>query len=74
MRKLCLILCVLFLASCDIDVLDSNSKLVYSDNGSPKNCRAIITENIRAWRNRQYRAEDVLESIDRNCGEYGYSW
>ena len=53
---------------------DNNAKPVYGDTGLPKNCRAIIATNIQAWRNAQYSAEDVLESIDRNCGINGYSW
>lgn len=66
-----LVVCVLLvLASCG----DPNSKLEYGETGLPKNCRAIIKENIEAWRNNQYSAEEVLTSIDRNCGEYGYSW
>ncbi len=53
---------------------DPNSKLVYGDTGYPKNCRAIITENMRGYKDRTFSAEQALDSIDRNCGEFGYSW
>lgn len=53
---------------------DPNSKLIYGDSGLPKNCRAIIATNIAAYQDSEYSAEDILESIDRNCGKNGYSW
>jgi len=53
---------------------DSNSKLIYGDTGYPKNCRAIIKENYEGWYLEEFRAEDALDSINRNCGEFGYSW
>jgi hypothetical protein len=53
---------------------DPNRKFVYGDTGLPKNCRAIISENIEAYRSELYPAEDIIESIDRNCGAFGYSW
>ena len=52
---------------------DSNSQPTFGDTGLPKNCRAIITFNIEGWRARTYKAEDALESINRNCGRNGYS-
>jgi hypothetical protein len=63
---------LLALAGCD--KLDPNAKPTYGDTGLPKNCRAIIAVNIEGWRSKQYTAEEVLASIDRNCGAYGYSW
>lgn len=53
---------------------DPNAKLEYGDTGAPKNCRAIIKENVDSYKLGKYSAEDVLSSIDRNCGEFGYSW
>lgn len=53
---------------------DPNSELVYGDTGFPKNCRAIIHENIQGVYFEQYSAEDALGSIERNCGQNGYSW
>jgi hypothetical protein len=53
---------------------DPNSELVYGDTGFPKNCRAIIHENIVGHRSGEFTAEAVLGSIERNCGENGYSW
>lgn len=51
-----------------------NTNLKYSSDGFPKNCRAIIKENIDSFNNKEFSAEDALDSIDRNCGEFGYSW
>jgi hypothetical protein len=47
---------------------DPNRTLTYGDTGYPKNCRAIIAENLDAWSYNYYTAEEVLESIARNCG------
>jgi hypothetical protein len=46
----------------------------YGDSGLPKNCRAIIKANIDGWRSGANTADGALASIDRNCGENGYSW
>lgn len=51
-----------------------NQELVYGDTGLPKNCRAIITENIKAFYNESISVEGLLGSISRNCGAEGYSW
>ena len=51
-----------------------NETLLYGDTGAPKNCRAIITTNINSYKSGEFSAGDVLSSIDRNCGEFGYSW
>ncbi len=53
---------------------DYNQIPIYGDTGLPKNCRAIVAENIRQYKNGDFAAAEVLESIDRNCGENGYSW
>jgi hypothetical protein len=53
---------------------DSNAKLEYGDSGLPKNCRTIIYENYKGYTSKDYTAEDVVESINRNCGKDGYSW
>lgn len=70
MRNLFIIFLLLVVVSCD-----NNSSLKYgSETGAPKNCRAIIKENVDAWRGHKYSIEDIMESIDRNCGEFGISW
>jgi len=51
-----------------------NQTLTYGDTGFPKNCRAIVAENINGYRYGEFSAEDALSSINRNCGEFGYSW
>lgn len=62
------------LSGCDLRT-DINAKQTFgSETGLPKNCRAIITASIKSWRQNEYSAESVLESIDRNCGANGHSW
>lgn len=82
-----------------------NSKPTYGDTGLPKNCRAIVAQNIEDYQllvksrvdgdtynlpnsptyqelydyaeNLAYYLEKVdgqFQSLDRNCGAYGYSW
>lgn len=53
---------------------DPNKSFIYGDTGAPRNCRAIIAENIEGWHNKVYSAEEALDSIERNCGAEGYSW
>jgi hypothetical protein len=52
----------------------TNQTLEYGETGLPKNCRAIITKNLEEYALKKYSAEEVLDSISRNCGRYGYSW
>jgi hypothetical protein len=53
---------------------DPNAALAYSPQGYPKNCRALIKANVDGWQAKQYSADDILKSIDRNCGQYGQLW
>lgn len=53
---------------------DPNRVVTYGDSGYPKNCRAIIAENLDGWSYHYYTAEEALGSIARNCGRYGYAW
>jgi hypothetical protein len=73
MQKLMLMLLLLSATACSTRQLD-NSTLLYGTTGLPKNCRAIIKAGIDGYRTKQYTADDVLASIDRNCGEFGLSW
>lgn len=50
-----------------------NGRVVYGENG-PKNCRALIKDSIEGYLRKDYTADDTLFSLDRNCGEFGYSW
>ena len=60
------------LASCSGD---PNSKPLYAEgSGLPKNCRAIVQANIDAFRAKQYTAEEIMDSLERNCGANGHSW
>lgn len=75
MNRIVPALLVLAVAGCGESAKElSNTELMYGNTGLPKNCRAIIKVNIDAWRAGSYTAEEVLGSIDRNCGEFGYSW
>lgn len=51
-----------------------NQSLNYGTSGFPKNCRALISENIGNYKNGNYTPVEALGSIDRNCGANGYIW
>ncbi|WAT15806.1 hypothetical protein [Xanthomonas fragariae] len=61
------------MASCS-KLGDPNDHPTYGKTGLPKNCRAIIQANIDGYRTRQYSADEVMSSIERNCGANDYSW
>lgn len=73
MRNLFIAVALVSLCGCG-KLGDPNAKPTYGDTGLPKNCRAIIKSNVDGWRSGQYTAEETMGSIDRNCGEHGYSW
>ncbi len=52
---------------------DQNATVLYWESGFPKNCRAIIKENINGFKNGEFTAEEIINSIDRNCWEFWYS-
>jgi hypothetical protein len=51
-----------------------NQTSKYGDTGYPKNCRALITENLKGYSYGTYTAEETLNSIERNCGASGLIW
>jgi hypothetical protein len=54
---------------------DPNSKPTFGEEtGMPKNCRAIVQQNIDAYRAKQFTADEIMASLERNCGTYGSSW
>ena len=67
--RLCIVVLLIFLAGCD-----NNQNLKYGETGFPKNCRAIIKANIDGYHSGEYSADEALNSINRNCGEFGLSW
>jgi hypothetical protein len=71
MRKNAAILAgALFVVACD-----PNSKPTFgAETGLPKNCRAIVQANIDAYRAKQYTADEIMASLERNCGANGHSW
>jgi hypothetical protein len=74
MQRLLLIVLLTFTVGCGAPQHQDNSTLLYGTTGLPKNCRAIIKFNIDGYREDRYTAAEVVASIDRNCGEFGYSW
>lgn len=50
-----------------------NSKAEFS-NGAPSNCRALIQANIDGWRAGEFKAKNILASIEKNCGAMGELW
>ncbi len=73
MKKVLVVLFfVFFLISCWQE--DSNARLKYSSMWAPTNCRALITENIKWYNKWDFSAEEALNSINRNCWEYGSEW
>ena len=69
---------VVGLARCDPirdRYLDPNSKPTYGEeSGLPKNCRAIVQANIDAYRAHEFTSDEIMNSLERNCGASGYSW
>lgn len=61
------------LAACG-DQSASNDKPRYGKSGLPSNCRALVQANIDGWRAKQYTSEEVMSSLERNCGAAGYLW
>lgn len=66
----------LSLSGCDKlkEQFDPNKEAVYGQSGLPKNCRALIAEATEGWRSGKYTPIAALDSIERNCGRYGYTW
>ncbi|ENU80609.1 kynureninase [Acinetobacter sp. ANC 4636] len=54
---------------------DNNSKPIYGkESGLPANCRAYVQVSINDWRNKKYSTEDIMNGLERNCGENGSLW
>lgn len=51
-----------------------NQSMKYGDTGFPKNCRALISDNLVGFEFGRYTAKEALYSIERNCGPYGLIW
>jgi hypothetical protein len=49
---------------------DPNSKPTFGE----ETCRAIVQQNIDAYRAKQFTADEIMASLERNCGTYGSSW
>lgn len=75
MKRLKLAVMFAFLGIVMLSGCDPNSKPTYGEEtGLPKNCRAIVQQNIDAYRAKQYTADEVMASLERNCGANGQSW
>lgn len=51
-----------------------NKTPTYGVTGLPKNCKAIIQANIDGVEKGEWTCEGAMDSIERNCGMFGYSW
>ena len=75
MMRMAALLVTAILAACTNTCPDPNAQPRYGEEtGLPKNCRAIVQANIDGYRSRQYTADEVISSLERNCGATGYSW
>lgn len=45
----------------------------YGPTGLPKNCIAIVQENVDMFRKGRANPIDTIDAIERHCGKYGYS-
>lgn len=53
-------------------VCDPNSKPSFGGEiRLQKNCRAIAQRNIDAYRTKQFTSNEIMVSLERNCGTYG---
>ncbi len=72
-RIVVVVLLAWLLAGCELG--DPNAKAEYGESsGLPKNCRAIVQANFDGYRSGQYTADEVVSSLERNCGANGHSW
>lgn len=72
-RIVFLVLLVGLLAGCKLG--DPNARAEYGESsGLPKNCRAIVQANVDGYRSGKYTADEVVSSLERNCGANGHSW
>ncbi len=54
---------------------DPNAEPTYGEEtGLPKNCRAIVQANIDGYRAKKHTADEVMASLERNCGLNGHAW
>lgn len=65
------ILLVLLIAGCS---QDPNEIAIYGDTGLAVNCRAYVQVSIDSWRNDEYPTQEIMDALERNCGEDGWLW
>lgn len=53
---------------------DPNARPEYGETGLPKNCRAYVQGAVNDYKAKRYTADEVMEGLERNCGEHGVSW
>lgn len=70
MKKIILLALTMLLVGCS----KTNSKPEYGETGLPKNCRAIVQASIDSWKKNEYPVDQIMDSLERNCGANGYSW
>lgn len=66
---------LIYLAYCfGFDHGIGNQEATYGKTGLPKNCKAIVAANVEGYYDGTFTMSEALNSINRNCGRYGYSW
>lgn len=70
MKNFALLTALIFLTGCN----QQNSKPTYGETGLPKNCRAIVQASIDSWKKGEYPVDQIMDSLERNCGANGHSW
>lgn len=70
-RLIMIVISILPLLACSSD---PNSEPEYGDSGLPSNCRSYIQFSIDAWRAGEYKGEETMNAIERNCGAHGSLW
>ena len=68
MRKIVILLVVLIVGCSQ----DSNKTAIYGDSGLAVNCRAYVQISVDSWRNKEYPTQEVMNALERNCGENGW--
>lgn len=70
MKKTVLLLVVLITGCSE----DPNETAIYGDTGLAVNCRAYVQVSIDSWKKNEYPTEEIMDALERNCGENGWLW
>lgn len=73
MKRVTICFAVLLLG-CSDNTFRNDKPRFGSESGLPSNCRALVQANIDGYRARQFSADEVMASLERNCGALGQLW